>query len=222
MKMKRFLVLMLLCLPLFGMAQNSNMQAKFEASLPDSVKYVLPAFKNGRVVYKNGEFSPGVFNISTLDQSLRFMQDGQELSVADIDEVDRVSIGGMLFLRQQNGFFGIVDQAGDVCLCVERRIVFDDTKVVYYDYELLEDLEHAYAVTIHKAQGSEYPAVVIPLLRGPRMLMNRNLLYTGVTRAINCVTILGDEGALHTMVDNVEEMKRYTGLCRCLREHTGR
>lgn len=128
MKMKRFLVLMLLCLPLFGMAQNSNMQAKFEASLPDSVKYVLPAFKNGRVVYKNGEFSPGVFNISTLDQSLRFMQDGQELSVADIDEVDRVSIGGMLFLRQQNGFFGIVDQAGDVCLCVERRIVFDDTK----------------------------------------------------------------------------------------------
>ena len=119
-----------------------------------------------------------------------------------------------------NGDIGVIRGINE--FAKQMEIVFDDTKVVYYDYELLEDLEHAYAVTIHKAQGSEYPAVVIPLLRGPRMLMNRNLLYTGVTRAINCVTILGDEGALHTMVDNVEEMKRYTGLCRCLREHTGR
>lgn len=126
--MKRLLFILLLCLSLASLAQNSSMQAKFEATLPDSVKYVMPAFRPGRVVYKNGEYSNGVFNISTIDQSLRFMQDGQELAVADLDDVDRVTIGGVLFFRQQNGFFGIVEQAGDVCLCVERRMLFDDTK----------------------------------------------------------------------------------------------
>ena len=127
--MKRRFVFFLLCLSISLSAQNSSMQAKFEASLPDSVKYVLPSFKPGRVVYKNGEYSNGVLNISTIDMSLRFIQDdGQEMSVANIDEVDRVTIGGILFLRQQNGFYGIVEQAGDVCLCVEKRMIFDDTK----------------------------------------------------------------------------------------------
>ena len=55
------------------------------------------------------------------------------------------------------------------------EIIFDDNKIVYYDFELLEDLEHAYAVTIHKAQGSEYPAIVMPLLRGPRMLRSKSM-----------------------------------------------
>jgi len=127
--MKRRFVFFLLCLSISLSAQNSGMQARFEASLPDSVKYVLPAFKPGRVVYKNGEYSNGVLNISTIDQSLRFLRDdGQEMAVTDIDEVDRVTIGGILFLRQQNGFYGIADQAGDVCLCVEKRMVFDDSK----------------------------------------------------------------------------------------------
>ncbi|MBP5355080.1 MAG: ATP-dependent RecD-like DNA helicase [Lachnospiraceae bacterium] len=116
-----------------------------------------------------------------------------------------------------NGDIGIIRGIND--FSKQMEIVFDDNKLVYYDFELLEDLEHAYAVTIHKAQGSEYPAVVIPLLRGPRMLMNRNLLYTGVTRAVNCVLIVGDEVAMRNMVDNVEEQKRYTGLKRCIREH---
>ncbi|MBP5489443.1 MAG: ATP-dependent RecD-like DNA helicase [Lachnospiraceae bacterium] len=116
-----------------------------------------------------------------------------------------------------NGDIGVIRDINE--FSKQMEIVFDDTRIVYYDFELLEDLEHAYAVTIHKAQGSEYPAVIIPLLRGPRMLMNRNLLYTGVTRAVRCVTIIGDEAAMRSMVDNVEEQKRYTGLCRSIREH---
>jgi exodeoxyribonuclease V alpha subunit len=116
-----------------------------------------------------------------------------------------------------NGDIGIVRDINE--FSKQMEIIFDDNKIVYYDFELLEDLEHAYAVTIHKAQGSEYPAIVMPLLRGPRMLMNRNLLYTGVTRAVNCAIIVGDEAAMRGMVDNVEEQKRYTGLMRCIREH---
>ena len=81
-----------------------------------------------------------------------------------------------------------------------------------YPYKLLEELEHAYAVTIHKSQGSEYPAVVIPLLSGPRMLMNRNLLYTAVTRAKKCVTIVGNDTTFEQMIANNSQLKRYSGL----------
>ena len=73
-------------------------------------------------------------------------------------------------------------------------------------------MELAYAVTIHKSQGSEYPAVVIPLLSGPRMLMNRNLLYTAVTRAKKCVTIVGDEQTFYEMIQNNSQQRRYSGL----------
>ena len=76
----------------------------------------------------------------------------------------------------------------------------------------LEELEHAYAVTIHKSQGSEYPAVVIPLLPGPRMLMNRNLIYTAITRAKSCVTIVGDPEVFGQMIDNTRQQRRYTSL----------
>ena len=77
---------------------------------------------------------------------------------------------------------------------------------------MLEELELAYAITIHKSQGSEYPAVVIPLLGGPRMLMNRNLLYTAVTRARKCVTLVGDDATFFRMIENANEQKRYSGL----------
>ena len=81
-----------------------------------------------------------------------------------------------------------------------------------YPFKMLEELELAYAITIHKSQGSEYPAVVIPLLSGPRMLMNRNLLYTAVTRARKCVTLVGNEKTFYEMVENITEQKRYSGL----------
>lgn len=94
----------------------------------------------------------------------------------------------------------------------EMEILFDDNRTVFYPFSATEDLEHAYAVTIHKSQGSEYPAVVMPLLSGPRMLLNRNLLYTAVTRAVSCVTIVGSEETVRMMIANENEQKRYTGL----------
>ena len=91
-------------------------------------------------------------------------------------------------------------------------ISFDEGRKVEYPFKLLDELELAYAVTIHKSQGSEYPAVVIPLLSGPRMLMNRNLLYTAVTRAKKCVTIVGDEQTFYEMIQNNSQQRRYSGL----------
>lgn len=91
-------------------------------------------------------------------------------------------------------------------------VEFDDRKMVEYPFTNLDELELAYAITIHKSQGSEYSAVVMPLLSGPRQLMNRNLLYTGVTRAKNCLVILGAYGTVLEMIDNNEENLRYSGL----------
>ena len=91
-------------------------------------------------------------------------------------------------------------------------VEFDEGRFVEYAFKQLDELELAYAITIHKSQGSEYPAVVIPLLGGPRMLMNRNLLYTAVTRARKCVTLVGDENTFWEMEKNQMEQSRYTTL----------
>lgn len=98
------------------------------------------------------------------------------------------------------------------------KIEFDEGKIVEYPFVQLDELELAYAVTIHKAQGSEYPAVVLPLLNGPRMLFNRNILYTAVTRAKSCVTIVGSEETVRLMIANEREQKRYSGLCGRIQE----
>ncbi len=95
---------------------------------------------------------------------------------------------------------------------------FDEGKIAEYPFAQLDELELAYAATIHKSQGSEYPAVVLPLLTGPRLLMNRNLLYTAVTRAKQCVTIVGNAATVNAMIENTDEMKRYSGLWRHLEE----
>ncbi len=87
-----------------------------------------------------------------------------------------------------------------------------------YPFSLLEELELSYAVTIHKSQGSEYPAVILPLLGGPRMLFNRNLLYTAITRAKSCVTILGSSQTVRGMIDNISENRRCTALAQRIRE----
>ena len=108
--------------------------------------------------------------------------------------------GDMGIVREINGF--------SETLTVE----YEEGRMVEYPFKELEQLELAYAITIHKSQGSEYPAVIIPLLTGPRMLMNRNLLYTAVTRARKCVTLVGDEKAFYNMEANVNEQKRYSGL----------
>lgn len=100
-------------------------------------------------------------------------------------------------------------------------VEYDEQRRVIYPFSLLEELELSYAITIHKSQGSEYPAVILPLLTGPRMLFNRNLLYTAITRARNCVTILGSSGVVRGMIDNVSENRRYTALAARIREVCG-
>lgn len=109
-----------------------------------------------------------------------------------------------------NGDTGILREINTFAETV--TVEFDERKFVEYSFKQLEELELAYAITIHKAQGSEYPAVVIPLLGGPRMLMNRNLLYTAVTRARKCVTLVGDEKTFEEMENNRMEQSRYTTL----------
>lgn len=109
-----------------------------------------------------------------------------------------------------NGDMGIIKEINTFAETV--TVVFEETRYVEYSFKQLEELELAYAVTIHKSQGSEYPAVVMPLLGGPRMLMSRNLLYTAITRARRCVTVVGSEETFSQMIHNLQERKRYTGL----------
>ena len=109
-----------------------------------------------------------------------------------------------------NGDCGVIRSIDTKAEIVE--VCFDEEKIVEYPFSDLEDLEPAYAVTVHKSQGSEYPAVILPLLNGPAGLFNRNLLYTAVTRARDCVVILGSRQAVAAMTANVRENRRYTGL----------
>ena len=92
------------------------------------------------------------------------------------------------------------------------EVIFDDGKRVIYEFDHLEELTLSYATTVHKAQGSEYPAVVLPILTGPAILMNRNILYTAVTRAKSCVVVVGTADAVQKMIDNIRVQERYTGL----------
>ena len=115
--------------------------------------------------------------------------------------------------RGMGVFNGDVGRVKEIREYAEQMVVeFEEGKKVVYPFSGLEELELAYAITIHKSQGSEYPAVIMPLLIGPRMLFNRNLLYTGVTRARNCVTILGSRDTLEGMIANGSQHKRYTSL----------
>ena len=115
-----------------------------------------------------------------------------------------------------NGDIGIIRSINT--FAGELTVEFDEGKMVDYSFKQLEELELAYAITIHKSQGSEYPAVVIPVHSGPRMLMTRNLIYTAVTRARSCVCLVGLPEVFQAMVDNETEQRRYTGLKTRIRE----
>ena len=109
-----------------------------------------------------------------------------------------------------NGDLGIIRSIDEYAKYI--GIEFDENRMVDYPFSELDDLELAYAATIHKSQGSEYPAVILPLLGGPRMLLTRNLLYTAVTRARFCVVVLGNENTVRDMIRNETELRRYTTL----------
>lgn len=115
-----------------------------------------------------------------------------------------------------NGDMGIISDINHYD--EELTVLFDDGRTVVYGFNGLNELEHAFAVTIHKSQGSEYPVVIIPLLSGPPKLLNRNLIYTAVTRAKRMVVIVGNLNLVNQMIDNEEEQKRYTTLSIRLQE----
>ena len=115
-----------------------------------------------------------------------------------------------------NGDTGIIRMINEFAELAE--VEFEDGRYAQYTFKQLDELELAYAVTIHKSQGSEYPAVIIPILSGPRMLMNRNLLYTAVTRARKCVTVVGSEETFHEMINNEKQQRRYSSLDRRIQE----
>lgn len=109
-----------------------------------------------------------------------------------------------------NGDTGILTEINE--FAETASVEFEDGRCAEYSFKQMEELELAYAITIHKSQGSEYPAVVIPLLSGPQMLLNRNLLYTAVTRARKCVTIVGSEETFGEMIRNEKQQRRYSSL----------
>jgi len=114
-----------------------------------------------------------------------------------------------------NGDTGIIREIDDE----EQKIVvyFDDEKIVDYGFSILDELEPAFAVTIHKSQGSEFPVVIVPIFPGPQVLMTRNLLYTAVTRAKNLVVLVGNRDYLDIMINNAREANRNSGLADKLR-----
>ena len=118
-----------------------------------------------------------------------------------------------------NGDTGVIKEIHENAQTL--TVEYDEHRLVDYPFSALDEIELAYAVTIHKSQGSEYPAVILPLLSGPRMLFNRNLLYTAVTRARKCVTILGSSKTVQEMIDNAKENRRYTGLNDRIKEIEG-
>ena len=115
-----------------------------------------------------------------------------------------------------NGDMGVISEINEYKETVE--VEYDEGRKVKYGFDMVDELELAYAITVHKSQGSEYPAVILPLLPGPKLLYNRNLLYTAVTRAKKCLTIIGSDTTFQEMIRNKSELERYTSLAERIGE----
>lgn len=127
--MKRIIAIVAIMASAMMSLHAQSLQGTFEKQLPDSVKYYLPEFLDGRIIYKDGQFSTGKFNISTLDQTLRYVDnDGNIMGIADNASVDRASIGGMLFLKYRTYYLAFTLEVDGIYLCASRRLVFEDSK----------------------------------------------------------------------------------------------
>ena len=118
-----------------------------------------------------------------------------------------------------NGDMGIIREINEYAETL--TVEFDEGRMIEYSFKQLEELELAYAITVHKSQGSEYPAVIVPMYPGPRMLMTRNLLYTAVTRAKSCVCLVGQPEIFYSMAANCQEQERCSGLKSRIQEICG-
>lgn len=127
--MKKIFIIAAILLSGIFTSSAQSLQGSFEKELPDSVKYYIPEFENGRVIYKDGQFSTGKFNISTLNQTLRYIdENGKVMGITDNSSIDRVQIGKMMFIRHQNYYLALTLNVDDVYLCANRRLVFADSK----------------------------------------------------------------------------------------------
>ena len=156
--------------------------------------------ENGRGVFREGDKVMQIKNNYQLEWEIR----------------GKHGIAAQRCMGVFNGDLGVITSINSFgeLLTVE----YEEGRFVDYTFKQLDELELAYATTIHKAQGSEYPAVVIPLLGGPKMLMTRNLLYTAVTRARKCVVLTGSADTFQAMIDNQTEENRYTTLSQRIGE----
>ena len=177
---------------------NKNMQAYLNPASPDKEEH-----SRGETLFREGDRVMQIRN----NYQIEWEQRGRHGAL--------IATGQGVF----NGDMGILRRIDPFSQTL--TVEFDENRFVEYEFTALDQLELAYAVTIHKAQGSEYPAVVIPLLKSPRMLMNRNLLYTAVTRAKRMVVLIGDPQVMNGMIDNATEAKRYTSLDLYLRMEAG-
>jgi len=176
----------------------------------------------------------GLLGVDRLNKVLQAQLNPGDVGKTEIESADRIFRVGDKIMQIKNNYqleweirtkFGMVVDTGTGVfngdLGIIKRIIpfeeileveYDEGRIIRYPFELLNELEHAYAITIHKSQGSEYPAVVVPLLSGPQLLFNRNLLYTAVTRAKRCLVAVGSEKVFQEMIQNEKEQSRYTGL----------
>ncbi len=158
--------------------------------------------------YGKDELNRGEYVLRTGDRVMQNRNNYQMEWLMDIPGKFLKKSGTGVF----NGDMGVIEEINTADNSL--RVRFEDNRTARYTGKDLPELELSYAITIHKSQGSEYPAVVMPVLTGPDILMNRNLLYTGITRAKRCVVIIGSSGMLKKMAANIHEQERYSGLDR--------
>ena len=179
----------------------------------------------------------GTINLNrTLQEQLNPEKPGKqqkeygEIVFREGDKVMQIKNNYQIAWEKKNSFGHVVEEGqgvfnGDMGVITKinlttelMEVEFDEGRRVRYSFKNLDELELAYAVTVHKSQGSEYPAVIIPVLSGPKMLMNRNVLYTAVTRAKSCVCLVGLKSTIQAMIENEGEHKRYSGLDQRIKE----
>ena len=192
--------------------------------------YAIDPLKDIQVITPMKKTQVGVFTLNATLQALLNPEDEdkkqrffQNRILRLGDKVMQVKNNYDLMWKRADGDEGYGVYNGDMGTIVDVKnasidILYDDGKLVTYENSLLEEIEHAYAITVHKSQGSEFDTVVIPIFHGTDKLFTRNLLYTAVTRAKKMVVLVGQRAALKKMVDNDYEAKRFSSLCHLLKQ----
>ncbi len=221
----------------FLVSRDASQKESIANTVVDLVKTRLPKFKNCNPMNDIQVLTPmrkselGVTNLNNLLQAVLNPPDNSKDEKEYRNHIFRVGDKVMHIKNNYNMTWKVLDKRGNKTdtgtgifngdegriIKINKRdelleVIFDDTKIVTYEFSQLDELELAYAITIHKSQGSEYKIVVMPIFHGPPMLMTRNLLYTGVTRSKELAVLVGDEFAMSKMIDNNRQQQRYTSL----------